>query len=159
MKKHINIKLVVLLELLLFIVFLILMSLCCGSKVVYFIDGPSFLAIIIVLIPGLLLMGAWKDFVKAFSVGQKKYGLMELKNIVESVNTAQKLVVYGGIISAVVGLVTVLGHIDNLELIGPNLAVAILSIFYMAFFEFLILPLKFNAVRAMNEEMDIDYEE
>ena len=43
------------------------------SSIIWFIDMPSMLFILFVLIPGLLIMGEWKDFIKSFSVGIKQY--------------------------------------------------------------------------------------
>lgn len=60
------------------------------SAVTWFIDFPSLITILIFLIPGLLIMGAWKDFIKSFPVGIKKYNLLELKNIISAVGAAQK---------------------------------------------------------------------
>ena len=70
MKK--NIRLILLLELLLFIV-VFLVTIINSSRtlhnIINFIDIPSFLLILLVLIPGLIIMGEWKDFIKSFSVG------------------------------------------------------------------------------------------
>ncbi len=158
MKK--NIRFVLLGELILFVaVFIFTIGISVGmSSVAWFIDLPSILLIVLILVPGLLIMGEWKDFIKSFSVGIKEYKLLELKNIIEAVGAAQKLTVFGALFAVIASGILVLGNIGNLEMIGPNLAVCFLSAFYASIIEFLLLPLKLNAERKMNEEMDLEDE-
>lgn len=156
MKK--NIRLVLLGELLLFVVvffLIIFLSRYELSTVVWFIDLPSLILLVAILIPGLLIMGEWKDFVRSFSVGIKDFGLLELKNIIEAVDAAQKLTVFGALFAIIISGVLLLGHLDTPETIGPNLAVCFLSGFYAVIIEFFLLPLRLNAERKMNEEMDL----
>ncbi|RKM59384.1 hypothetical protein D6855_10835 [Butyrivibrio sp. CB08] len=152
-----NIRLVLLGEFLLFLgifVFNVLIESGGLSAVVWYIDLPSILIIALVLIPGLLIMGAWKDFTKAFSVGIKPYSLLELKNIIEAVDAAQKLTVFGALFAIVISGVQIMGRLDP-SMMGPGLAVCFLSGFYAVIIEFLLLPLRLNAERKMNEEMDL----
>lgn len=156
MKK--NIRLVLLGELLLFVVVFFLIIFLSSyelSTVVWFIDLPSLILLVAILIPGLLIMGEWKDFVRSFSVGIKDFGLLELKNIIEAVDAAQKLTVFGALFAIIISGVLLLGHLDTPETIGPNLAVCFLSGFYAVIIEFFLLPLRLNAERKMNEEMDL----
>ena len=55
--------------------------------------------------------------------------------------------------------VILLGRLDDPSTIGPNLAVCFLSGFYAVIIEFILLPLKLNAERKMNEEMDLEDDE
>jgi len=156
MKK--NIRLVLLGELLLFVaIFLVNIILGSGgmSAVLWFLDPPSLLMILLFLIPGLLIMGEWKDFIKAFSVGIKNYSLLELKNIIGAVDAAQKLTIYGALFAIIISGVLLLGRLDDPSTIGPNLAVCFLAGFYAVIIEFFLLPLRLNAERKMNEEMDL----
>ena len=121
----------------------------------WFIDLPSLILLLAILIPGLLIMGEWKDFVRSFSVGIKDFSLLELKNIIEAVDAAQKLTVFGALFAIIISGVLLLGHLDTPETIGPNLAVCFLSGFYAVIIEFFLLPLRLNAERKMNEEMDL----
>ena len=156
MKK--NIRLVLLGELLLFVVVFLLTIVGSSygfSAVLWFLDLPSLILLVAIIIPGLLIMGEWKDFVKSFSVGIKEYSLLELKNIIGAVDAAQKLTVFGALFAIIISGVLVLGHIDQHETIGPNLAVCFLLGLYAVIIEFFLLPLRLNAERKMNEEMDI----
>lgn len=153
-----NIRFVILGELLLFLViflFIILMGGWGVSAIAWFLDLPSIMLIALVFIPGLIIMGAWKDFIRSFSVGIKPYSLLELKNIIEAVTAAQKLVVYGALFAIIISGVLIMGRLDDPSIIGPNLAVCFLSGLYAVILEYLIMPLRLNAERKMNEEMDL----
>ena len=153
-----NIRLVLLGEFLLFLVIFLFSVLLGGwglSAISWFLDLPSLSLIAFVLFPGLLIMGAWKDFIKAFSVGIKPFSLLQLKNIVEAVGAAQKLTVYGALFAIIISGVLIMGRLNDPSTLGPNLAVCFLSGFYAVIIEFLLLPLRLNAERKMNEEMDL----
>ncbi|MBQ7588912.1 MAG: hypothetical protein IJT37_12900 [Lachnospiraceae bacterium] len=159
MKK--NVRMVLLGELILFIV-IFLFNLMIGSwglsALSWFLDIPSLLLIVMVLIPGLIIMGEWKNFVRAFSVGINRYSLLELKNIIGAVAAAQKLTIYGALFAIIISGILLMGSLDTPSTIGPDLAVCFLSGFYAVILEFLLLPLKLNAERKMNEEMDFEDE-
>ncbi len=153
-----NIRFVLLGELLLFLAIFLFNVISGGwglSSIAWFFDLPSLFFIIMILFPGLLIMGAWKDFFKAFSVGLKPFSLLELKNIIEAVGTAQKLTICGALFAIIISGVLLMGRLDDSSTIGANLAVCCLSGFYAVIIEFLLLPLKLNAERKMNEEMDM----
>ncbi len=159
MKK--NIQTVLFGELLLFVIFfafLIISSSYGFSAVAWFLDLPSLIIIFLILIPGLIIMGEWKDFIKSFSVGIKPYRLLELKNIIGAVDAAQKLTVFAALFGIIISGVLIMGHLDNLEMLGPNLAVCFLAGLYAVIIEFFLLPLRLNAERKMNEEMDLEDE-
>ena len=156
-----NIKLVILGEILLLVVAFLFNVFVCRGQISWYIDMPSIIMILIVLIPGLIIMGAWKDFVKSFSVGLKHYTLLELKNILGAVSTAQKLVVLGALFTLIISGILVLAGVSgasDASLIGPNLAVCFLSAFYAVIIELLLLPLHLNAEREMNREIDFEDE-
>lgn len=155
MKK--NIRTVLLGEFILFIaifLFNVIMGSWGLSAIVWFLDIPSLLVIAMVFIPGLIIMGEWKDFTRSFSVGIKQYSLLELKNIIEAVGAAQKMTIYGALFAIIISGILLLGRLDDPSTIGPNLAVCFLAGFYAVILEFFLLPLKLNAERKMNEEMD-----
>ena len=155
MKK--NIRTVLLGELILFIaifLFNVIMESWGRSAIVWFLDIPSLLVIAMVFIPGLIIMGEWKDFTRSFSVGIIDFSLLELKNIIEAVGAAQKMTIYGALFAIIISGILLLGRLDDPSTIGPNLAVCFLAGFYAVILEFFLLPLKLNAERKMNEEMD-----
>ena len=154
MKKNIRVELFGELVLLI-LLFLLCLSNGAISSIIWFVDFPSMILIALALIPGLLIMGAWKDFLKAFSVGIRHYKLLELKNIIGAVAAAQKLTVLGALFSIITSGILLVGQPDDLTTIGPGLAVCFLSGLYAVIVEFFLLPLRLNAERKMNEEMDL----
>lgn len=154
-----NIRVVLLGELVLLIVIFAILIAGSGfgpEAALWFLDMPSAVLLLLVLIPGLIIMGEWKDFLKAFSVGIKKYTLLELKNIKEAVAAAQKLTIFGALLAIITSAVIVLGKIGSPEIIGPNLAVCFLAGLYAVIIEFFLMPLSLNTERKMNEEMDLE---
>lgn len=157
MKK--NIRTVLLGELVLFLVVFFISTLGTSfgfSAVTWFLDWPSLILVLLIPIPGLIIMGEWKDFLKSFSVGIKDFRLLELKNIIEAVGAAQKLTIFGALFAIIISAILLMGHLSDPETIGPNLAVCFLAGFYAVIIEFFLLPLKLNAERKMNEEMDME---
>ena len=153
-----NIRLVLIGELILFIAVFIMIVLGGSwgmSAVLWFLDLPSILLIVLIFVPGLLIMGEWKNFLKAFSVGIRPFSLLELKNIIGAVDAAQKLTIYAALFAIIISGVLLLGRLDDPYTIGPNLAVCFLAGLYAVIIEFLLLPLRLNAERKMNEEMDL----
>ena len=153
-----NIRVVLIGELLLFVaifIFNIILGTWGISAIAWFFDIPSLLMILMVLIPGLLIMGEWNDFMRSFSVGIKQYSLLELKNIIGAVDAAQKLTIYGALFAIIISGILLLGRLEEPSTIGPNLAVCFLAGFYAVIFEFFLLPLRLNAESKMNEEMDL----
>lgn len=154
-----NIRVVLLGELVLLIVIFAILIAGSGfgpEAALWFLDLPSLVLLFLVLIPGLIIMGEWKDFLKAFSVGIKKYTLLELKNIKEAVAAAQKLTIFGALLAIITSAVIVLGKLGSPETLGPNLAVCCLAGFYAVIIEFFLMPLSLNTERKMNEEMDLE---
>ena len=154
-----NIRLVLIGELILFIA-VFMMTVLGGSwgmsAALWFLDLPSILLIVLIFVPGLLIMGEWKNFLKAFSVGIRPFSLLELKNIIGAVDAAQKLTIYAALFAIIISGVLLMGRLDDPYTIGPNLAVCFLAGLYAVIIEFLLLPLRLNAERKMNEEMDLE---
>lgn len=124
------------------------------TSIALLIDVPSLLFVLLTLVPGLIIMGDGKDFIRAFSVGSSRYSPEQLSNIIGAVEAAQRLTAYGAVIAVVVSGVLVLKDLNDLAVLGPRLAVCFLSPLYAAFIELLLLPLKRNAQRRMNMIMD-----
>lgn len=160
MKKKWNIKIVTLLQLAFIILMYVVCALMCQSSldsmIIRVIDMPSLIMILMFIILGLAISGSWKDFRNAFSVGTKTFTLKELKNMNESVALCRKLILYGGIFTSITAIIEILSRLDLLETIGPNLAVAILTIFYAMIFELLLLPVSIALQREINEVMSFE---
>ncbi len=156
--RKMNVKLSLLFEVILFaVVFYLAAGSANGfpAPIQYFIDIPTILIILAIVIVGMLVFGCQKDFHKAFSIGQKNYSLLELKNIKLSVSVCQRLIVCGSLISIVIGVISFLQNFSDPATTGPALAVAFLSAFYGAVLEYLTLPLYIASERAINQAMDL----
>lgn len=156
-----NIRTVLFCQLVLFVLVFAILIMGGGfdlSAATWFLDLPSLILIMLFLIPGLIILGEWKDFLKAFSVGIRNFRLLELKNIIQAVAAAQKLTVLGALLAIIASGILILGRFNDPETLGPNLAVCFLSGFYAVIVEYFLLPLRLNAERKMNEEMDLEDE-
>ena len=164
MKRKLSIKVVLLIELVIFLIIFALNVLVCSgteglSRVGNFIDMPSIICILLVVIPVLWVSGMGRDFLNSFSVGQKEYTLSQLKRILESIIMVQRLIVCGAGITAVIGIITILTRLDHLETMGANLAVVLLVVFYTVVLELFLITLRANTQNVITDMMDSENEE
>ena len=160
MKRNVrNIMFVELFALVLVMVFNIVIGCNSGMGIIYFIDLPSLLLIILFIVPAMSVMGLWKDFFRSLHVGKRTYSVTQLQKTVESIKMMEKLTICGATFSVMVAVMLILVTIDNTEYLGPNLAVAILSILYGAAIEFFLIPLRTNTQIHILEMMEYENEE
>lgn len=122
----------------------------------YFIDIPSLLGLALIMIPALIFSGNGKGFLLSFYVGQKKFSVLELKNIVDALENTQKICTCAGFIETLIGITLVFRTLSIPSQVGPWMALAVISLMYMCIIQLLLLPLKANAVRTLNREIDMD---
>lgn len=141
------------------IVALVLMCIMCQGGngigfIVHFVDIPSLICILILSMPVLFRSGLGKDFLRAFKLLNKQYKchLSELRRTLDAVEMMQKQVLCAGVFSMLFSFVYVLAAVDTPENLGPNMAIAVLTIFYAVIIEMLLLPLQIEAKRRI-----IDY--
>lgn len=140
-----------------FLVFLILINVL-NSTVMALVDLPSLIVILALSIPTLLASGLLPDFFKGFKLmGQKVnyYSKLDLERILEANNLAVKSFLLSGSIGMILGFVGVLRNLTNPSLLGPNFAVAMLTVLYSLIFISLILPIK-SRVRTIMKTMEIE---
>ena len=121
--------------------FLYALTLVSGGKtqILWFLDAPSLLAVLGIQLIVIGASGQMSSFVKGFKLAffNKGYTKDELAIQAEKSEYAMefgiKVTILAGALSGIIGLVVMLGHLDSPETIGPNLAVAILTIFYGIF--------------------------
>lgn len=130
------------------------------NGIVFFLDFPSLIIILALTVPILFKGGIWKDFVRAWKLLRKSYAchLSEIRRSLDVVEMMQKQVMYAGIISFLLSIVHVMGILSDLASLGPNLAVAILTLLYAVIFEMLLLPLQMEARRRIIDYMEVDTE-
>ena len=121
-----------------------------GSRVVYFLDIPS---VVFVLAIQLIVLGAggqMKSFLGAFKlIFGKKAEIEDDVAVVAAecefaVKYAQRGAILGGILSSIMGFVSVLAIVwsQSPDTIGPNMAVAVLSLFYGVLFVLILMPIQ-----------------
>lgn len=127
-------------------------------SLIYLIDFPSVIIILVFTAPMLFRNGMWRDFKRAFSLLRKKYSchLSELKRTLDVVEMMQKQLIYAGVIGMLLSLIHLLHILSEPASIGPNLSVAILTILYAMILEMLLLPLQFEVKHRIIDYMEID---
>ena len=114
-----------------------------AGNILWYFDMPSLIMIVALLLILLFMCGLSKDFFRgiAFFFGKRK----EMEEY-ERCRTlaAFKLVLIAlpidGLVSSLIALVAVLGLLTDPIALGPNLAVAILTLLYSLILELLLLP-------------------
>ena len=129
-----------------------------GSILTMVLDFPSLISIVILAFPILLRNGMWKDFVRGFKLLSKKYkcSLADLKRTLDVVELLQKQILYAGIILTVFPTIFVLGQLSTPEIVGANIAVALIVILYAAIFEMLLLPIHIEVKRRIIDYMEAE---
>ena len=103
------------------------------GNLAYFIDLPS---LIIVVIPTLgLAIGnfSWGTYKKTWSIpfgNPENYEQSELIETHKCVNYMDNMFVIMGLIGSLIGVVLILQNIDDPKMIGPAVAIAIMTLFY-----------------------------
>lgn len=131
------------------------------KRLLFLIDFPSLIIVLVFTVPVLLRGGMWQDFKRAWRLLKKDYTchLSDLRRTLDVVEMMQKQVLYGGVVSVLMSLITVLGNLSDLASLGPNLAVAILSMLYALLIEMLLLPLQLEVKRRIIDYMEVDMED
>lgn len=127
----------------------------------FFLDFPSLTIILALTVPMLFTGGVWEDFLRAWKLLKKNYTchLSEIRRSLDVVEMMQKQLVYAGIISMLLSFIHILGMLSDLASLGPNVAVAILTMLYAVIFEMLLLPLQLEAKRRIIDYMEVDMDE
>jgi len=115
------------------------------GSVVWLIDMPSLIVILLFDITMLFSAGLVKDFNNAFRMvlrTGKDESVTEMKRAIEAVGLVRKTTLAAGVFSMIFGLIMAMGQLGNPELLGPNLAVASLTLLYALAFILILLPLE-----------------
>lgn len=162
MKKRLNIKMVLVLQ----VLFLGIGFSC--AKIVnagiftnvfdLFVDLPNILCMLCFIVPSVWVMGIGQDLLKSLSVGRKDYSLLELKRIQEALQGLHKLNIFAAMLVVLISLLWYLQaiRVELLEHLGKGLVVCFLPVFYAVVVEYMLLPIMMNVQREINEVMMID---
>lgn len=124
---------------------------------VYFIDMPSLVILLLICIPILLASNMWKDFHHALQIvfgKEKEYTLLELKRAAEAVTLVMKTLLYGGFFAFFFSIPILLHGLMDVSKLGPSLAVAVLTVVYALALELLLLPIQARLKIKMAEFME-----
>ena len=104
--------------------------------------------------------GVWKDFRRAFKLLRKDFTchLSELRRTKDVLEMIQKQVWYAGILTMMVSVMYVMVNISDPALLGPNIAVVVLTMFYAVILEMLLLPLLLEVKRRIINYMELETE-
>ena len=142
-------------------IFLILMTYTGGDRTFalsWFIDFPTLLVMVIFVVPVLMRGGMWKDFKRAFQLLKKRYDcrLSELRRTKDVLEMIEKQIWYAGILTMMVSIMYIMVNISDPSLLGPNVAISILTLFYTVVLEMLLLPLQLEVKRRIINYMDLE---
>lgn len=113
---------------------------------IYFIDMPSIILLILLLVPMLLNAGVLKDLNNAFRIGARRKvqaKRLELMRAVEAVSFTIKALWTAGIFSVIFQFsIAIIGKAPDADMAFLYTAVSIIPIWYTTFFVILLLPLR-----------------
>lgn len=139
--KRKNLLITYVVELFIFVVCIIVLSVSGIGFLPVLVDFPTLLLFILFTVPVLAGSGLWKDLFRVFSAD--KGSLIKLNRTLEAVKLMQRQVLFAGcIIITLSALILLYTAPENEQAFSPlNLFIAILPAIYMAVFELLLMPM------------------
>ncbi len=110
-----------------------------------FIDYPSVLIILLMTLPIVIGSGLFQDLKRSFKVAMSKKNVftrIELEKSLIAVDLTMKMIALSGGIGTLIGLIAILRYLSDLSTLGPNLSVAMLTLFYALFGIGIFMPIK-----------------
>jgi len=101
--------------------------------ILFFIDLPTALMFIILIVATIIISGEVGTFIKAKNaLLSKKYYLspIDREKAINLYQMLSKVIVATTILQVIAGAMIALGQIDSLQMLGPMLAVILISVFY-----------------------------
>lgn len=129
-----------------------------ASVFLMLLDFPTFIMICMLSFPILLRGGMWKDLARGFKMLKKSYtcSLADLKRTQDVVELLQKQILCAGVVLISFSLIVVLGLLSEPAALGPNVAVVLITGFYAAIFEMLLLPVHVEVKRRIIDYMEAE---
>lgn len=126
------------------IIFILANAWLCAGNIIWYLDSPSLLLIVILMLILLFMCGLTKDFFRgiAFFFGKnKKLEAEEVKRSMAAFKLILIALPIGGAAASLIAFVAILGKLNEPATLGPRLAVAILTLLYSLILEVLLLPI------------------
>lgn len=157
--KRTKVGIVMLIQIITLVLAVLLMTGMSGDlgMMVYLYDLPTLLILLLLALPSLFANGLAGDFIRLLRKSKgKKESLGDLKKSLLAVELLQKQFIYAGLMTIAFAVVVVLRQLSEIETIGPNLAVIVITVFYMGILELLLMPLKVTVQKRITEYMEED---
>lgn len=124
----------------------------------FLFNMPSFVIILVFTVPLLVRGGVWREFIRAFQLLKKSYSchLSELRRTQDVLEMLQRQVFCAGILAMLCTFIMIMRELSSLAMLGPKLAVAILTVLYATVIEMLLLPLQLEVKRRIIDYMGMD---
>ena len=122
-----------------------------GNYLIRFIDLPSFCSVAGVTILILVASGRLGAFFKGIGLAFRKASIAgdgeaendpEIKAAISAIKTAITANLFGGLFGTLTALMYLLTQLTSPEQIGPNVAVALITMFYGLFLAIILLPIR-----------------
>ena len=118
-----------------------------GPNIIWFIDMPSFILIFGFLVLALGVGGQMKYFwlgIRAAFVRNtlNMEEMAQLKKAEYALGFGIRIILMTGLVTAMISFVSIMGNLDDLDVLGPNLAVATLTMLYGVAFSMVLLVFK-----------------
>lgn len=113
-----------------------------GMSLAWYIDIPSVVIPLGITFFVLIASESLWNFFQGFAIvyGKKEYSEERVRNAWYAMKTVLCVIPVAGIFTLLVSVVAIIGFLSDKTLLGPNMAVAILSVFYCAIAEILLMP-------------------
>ena len=126
------------------ILFIVIIAWMCAGNIIWYLDTPSLLLITALMMILLFMSGLTKDFFRGIVFFFGKNKTLEADEVRKTL-AAFKMVLIGlpicGFVATLIAFVAILGKLNGISLLGPNMAVAILTLLYSLVIELLLLPI------------------
>ena len=125
--------------------FMVICSSAGAGTILSCLDLPSLLFLLSITIPILASAHLLRDFNNAWKIvltRQKDFDLIEIKRAREAVALARRTLLCAGIFIAFFGVIIILKNVSDMAMLGPNIAVDVLSLIYASALSILLLPLE-----------------
>ncbi|MCE5249901.1 MotA/TolQ/ExbB proton channel family protein [bacterium] len=117
-----------------------------GTSLLLFINPPSLVIVVGILVGGILVPFGCSIPLNAMKKAHQKEGVVnpdELRQYLQFFDYASRLSIGAGIVGTLIGITQMLALINDPSMIGPSLAVALLTAFYgVLLSELVFRPLK-----------------
>ena len=114
-----------------------------AGNIIWYYDMPSFVLIVGLMLILLFMCGLTNDFLRGIAFFFRKNKEMEeteLKRILAAFKLVLIALPIDGLMASLIAAVTILGKVNDMSMLGPHPAVAILTLLYSLVLEVLMLP-------------------